>query len=155
MKPSLEEVKKTFEKVEKTGRLARARAKPDKSMIHVRAEVVPMSSLSQLLDEKIGLEKAIDVLLAQMDAETVFYDLTAKELVTRPDGKTRLAAVELFLAYREGRPIERKIIETHNVDSLEDVEKKLASSPAMREEFKRMIAAAEAKAQSENTPMSP
>jgi hypothetical protein len=120
-------------------------------MVHVRAEVVPMSNLSQLLDQKIGLDKAIDVLLAQMDAETVFYDLTAKELVTRPDGKTRLAAVELFLAYREGRPVERKIIETHNVDSMDDVEKKLASSPAMREQFRLMLENAEKKAENTTT----
>jgi hypothetical protein len=146
-KPCPDEVRKTFDKVNKTHKLARARAhsgdkSKDCTTLQVRTEVVPLSSLSRLLDEKIGIEKAVEVLLAQMDAVTTFYDLTAKELVTRPDGKTRLAAVELFLAYREGRPVERKIIETHHVDSLDDLKTKLAQSPALCEELGKLIEAA-------------
>ena len=97
-----------------------------------------------MLQKAMPLESAIQVLKEQMEATTSFYDLKARKFMTRPDHRTRLAAAELYLAYLIGKPIERRVIEQHNVDSLEDVEKKLAKCPALREEFKKMIANAEA-----------
>lgn len=107
--------------------------------------VIPAAkTVSDALETHISLDYAIQILKEQMTAETEFYDLTARKLIKRPDGKTRLAAVELYLAYKEGRPVERRIIEHHNLDSMDDIKKKLASSPAMCEAFMKMILEAQA-----------
>lgn len=132
--------KQKLDKVRETLDVAiRAGAGATQSEGGVMAIVPANKTVADALETHISIDYAIEVLKEQMKAETEFYDLTARKLIKRPDGKTRLAAVELFLAYKEGRPVERKIIEHHNLDSMEDLEKKLASSPALCETFMAMI----------------
>ena len=57
----------------------------------------------------------------------------------RPDGPTQLKAMALYFAYVVGQPVERRIIEHHNLDSLDDLEKKLGGSEAMCETLLKMI----------------
>lgn len=65
-----------------------------------------------------------------------------------PDMRTRLAAFSLMMAYKIGRPVER--IETVSVnldaDSSHDIAERLAKSPALREQLRRSLAAADAAA---------
>jgi len=97
-----------------------------------------------MLQRAMPLEAAIQVLKEQMEATTSFYNLKERKLMTRPDHRTRLAAAELYLAYLIGKPIERRVIEQHNIDSHDDVVSKLAKSTAGREEIKKLLAEAEA-----------
>lgn len=129
--PNAEEIMKALEK---------PRAREGVGVV----SVVPSSTgLVDLLDEAMPLRKVVQVWCEQMEANTHFQG--PQGLIQKPDGKTRLAAVELWLAYREGRPIERRIIENHNIDSLDDLEKKLASSPALCDELAKRIEAARLK----------
>lgn len=65
-----------------------------------------------------------------------------------PDARTRLAALNLFLSYYLGRPVERSesVSVTLNADSTHDIEARLANSPALREQLRRSLAAADAAA---------
>ena len=64
-----------------------------------------------------------------------------------PDNRTRLAALQLLLAYTEGKPVERQQVETliHNSDPVADIEERLAKSPSLR----RSLAATLAKVESQ------
>lgn len=101
---------------------------------------------------QIPVRRGMEILEELLGAETTIFDLNSNQLLTKPDNPTRYKAWETWVHMVYGKPVERKIIEQHNVDSMDDVEKKLASSPAMREQFKKMIAAAEAKSESGGTP---
>lgn len=64
-----------------------------------------------------------------------------------PDNRTRLAALQLLLAYTEGRPVERAQVETinHNLDeSQESMEERLKKSPALRRSLAATLAKLEA-----------
>jgi hypothetical protein len=58
------------------------------------------------------------------------YDPATKQLIEVPDHKTRLAAVTLELAYTEGRPIERQISVSGDVDDFAAMLEKARNSPA-------------------------
>jgi hypothetical protein len=62
-----------------------------------------------------------------------------------PDNRTRLAALQLLLAYTEGKPVERQQVETlvHNSDPIADIEERLAKSPALRASLAAALAKAE------------
>ena len=78
----------------------------------------------------------------------VLSDAMAADIVNRdgsrsPDHRVRLAALQLHLAYTEGKPIERQQVITQTIaaDPVADIEERLARSPALR----RSLAAALAK----------
>lgn len=104
-------------------------------------------AIEALLDEHGAQGKAVATLMACLDAKRTYYDIYSKTMVEEPDYATRQSASRTLLEYKVGKPIVRQQILVGTVDSLEDVEKKLASSPAMREQFKKLIAAAELQAQ--------
>jgi len=143
-KPKPEFPAKALESVGKAVEASRARACATPSA--GTAEIIgdPETSFSEMLQRAMPLEAAIQVLKEQMEATTSFYNLKERKLMTRPDHRTRLAAAELYLAYLIGKPIERRVIEQHNIDSHDDVVSKLAKSTAGREEIKKLLAEAEA-----------
>lgn len=64
-----------------------------------------------------------------------------------PDNRTRLAALQLLLAYTEGRPVERAQVETinHNLEESPDsLEERLRKSPALRRSLAATLAKLEA-----------
>jgi hypothetical protein len=108
--------------------------------------------IESLLADAAARQEAIDTLMACLKAERTYYDLYSKSMVTEPDYSTRCAAAKTLLAYDVGEPVKRQQIIVTNVESMDDVQKKLAASPAMREEFRRMIVEAEENATARNTP---
>jgi len=58
------------------------------------------------------------------------YDGEQKRLIETPDHKTRLAAVALDLAYREGKPVERQITVHGGMDDFQTMLEKARNSPA-------------------------
>ena len=62
-----------------------------------------------------------------------------------PDNRTRLAALQLLLAYTEGKPVERQQVETliHNSDPVADIEERLAKSPSLRRSLAATLAKVE------------
>lgn len=88
---------------------------------------------------RIPVAQAMDVLASQLEATTTIFDLNANELVTKPDGSTRQKALELWVAMVYGKAVERKIVETHQVDSMDDLKAKLATNPALRESLMKVI----------------
>ena len=121
---------------------SRARATPPVGGV----ETMPVSdeNLSETPQKAIPLDAAIQVLNELLNATTSFYDLKARKLITMPAGRTQLKAAKLALEHMFGKPIDRKPIENPNIDSLEDVKKKLAADPESLEQLKKMLAEAEA-----------
>lgn len=101
--------------------------------------IQPSQALAAALDAKIPDSKIADVLELAMTANQVERDGTV-----RPDHKTRLAAAQVALAYRHGRPIERQQIITANVGPTDsDLIERLAHSPALRAAIRDAVEAAE------------
>lgn len=114
----------------------RARASTE---LGVAESKLAIASFTDSLLGTISLQRGLDILASQLEAETTIFDLNANCLVKRPDGATRQKALELWFHYLLGKPIERRIVENHNIDSMDDLEKKLASSPALRESLEAML----------------
>jgi hypothetical protein len=111
-----------------------------------RAQVMPKTTLADATDvflARIPVAEAMEVLASQLEATTQIFDLNANRLITRPDGPTRQKALELWVHMVYGKPVERKIIENHQVDSMDDLKAKLATNPALRETLEKMIEEAE------------
>ena len=107
------------------------------------ADIIPQpsKSLADALDAKIPDSKIADVLELAMTANQVERDGTV-----RLDHKIRLAAAQVALAYRHGRPIERQQILTANVGPTDsDLIERLAHSPALRAAIRDAVEAAEGK----------
>jgi hypothetical protein len=66
----------------------------------------------------------------------------------QPDYRTRLAAFKLMLEYLIGKPVERSESVTINLDAdaTLGIEERLAKSPALREQLRKSLEAAEAAA---------
>lgn len=64
------------------------------------------------------------------------------------DSRTQLAAAQTLVAYYVGRPVERQEVVNVNLDadSSLGIESRLANSPALREQLRRSLAAADASA---------
>lgn len=134
---------------------SRARATPPGSVRAVETMSVSDLNMSETLQNVIPFETAIQVLKEQMEATNSFYDLKARKLITMPAGRTQVKAVKLALEYMFGKPIDRKPIKNPNIDSLEDVKKKLAANPELLEQLKKMLAEAEARAAAQEKPDQP
>lgn len=129
---ALEKVKEVFDATR-----ARAGASADKGMLS-------LANFQDALESQIPLKRGLEILEAQLGATKQTFDLNANVMVTSDDGATRQKALELYFAYLLGKPVERKIIENHNVDSMDDLKAKLATNPALCESLAKMIEDAKA-----------
>lgn len=90
------------------------------------------------------LERAVKVLEASLSATTA--DRTGALV---PDHRIRYEATRLILAYCEGEPIKRQMINTvSSVTTHADFQARLSSSPALRGELRKLLDSAESTAAS-------
>ena len=91
--------------------------------------------LSEAIDQEAPAERIITALANALEA-----DVAAKDGTRAPDHRTRVAAAQLLLNYRIGRPNERPPVkEPETGQQSESLEEKLKRSPALREMYQRMI----------------
>ena len=93
---------------------------------------------SQLLTEE---DQAANVrVLREAKAATHHvFDPATKRLIQVPDHKTRLAAITLELAYSEGRPVERQISVSGDVEDFAAMLEKARQSPAALEALQTTV----------------
>lgn len=102
------------------------------------------SKLTETIDAVAPSERIVTALANALEA-----DLTNRDGTRGPDHKTRVAAAQLLLAYRVGRPVERQQVITARADEAQETfAEKLARSPALRELYREELAKAEAAAKS-------
>jgi hypothetical protein len=89
------------------------------------------ASISQLLTEHDQQEN-LRVIREGKKATHRIYDGELKRLIEVPDHKTRLAAVALDLAYREGKPVEKSLTVHADVEDFQAMVDKLNASPAFQ-----------------------
>jgi hypothetical protein len=133
-KPKAEAPATQLKKVEELFDASRARLRASND-----AGILSVANFTDALLARIDIARGLDILESQLQAETTIFDLNANMLVTKADGSTRQKALELYFNYLLGKPVERKIIEQHNIDSLDDLGKKLAGNPALCETLQEMI----------------
>ena len=93
--------------------------------------------LAEALHAEISAERIARVISDGLSATT-----TTRSGAVEPDTRSRLAALQLLLAYTEGKPIERQQIVVSNVsaDPVSDIEERLARSPALRRSLTATLA---------------
>jgi hypothetical protein len=96
----------------------------------------------KLIQDRDGMTKSVDALIACLHAKRTYYDVYSKEMVVEEDYATIVTAAKALIANEIGDPIKRQQILIHNVDSMDDLEQKLAQSPALCETLTRMLEAA-------------
>ena len=96
------------------------------------------ASISELLTEDDQKEN-LRVIRQAKRATHRIYDGEQKRLIEVPDHKTRLAAVTLELAYTEGRPIERQISVSGDVDDFAAMLEKARQSPAFMDSLQKSV----------------
>jgi hypothetical protein len=101
--------------------------------------------IESLLNSKEARYNAIETLFACLKAVRTYYDVFSKQMVVEPDYATRCAASKLLLAYDVGEPVKRQQIIVTNVESMEELQAKLQSSPALRQEMRAMLEEADKK----------
>jgi len=97
-------------------------------------------SLNDLLVAKNLRVKAVDCLERCLSATHSFYDVITGKIITVPDYKTILVAVQTTLAYTDGRPVERREIITRHATTLEELKAKAKSSPELRAAIQELLA---------------
>ena len=103
------------------------------------APVREQGKLGPRLFEVGAVDKAISELLACLEAEKERYDNVTKSWIVSPDFVTRLKAVELILVNAEGMPIKRQEIISRRIASKDEIEDKLAASPAARAAMRAVL----------------
>jgi hypothetical protein len=100
----------------------------------------PSQTLAAALDREIP-ESRIAEVLSQCLAATV----STRSGAVEPDHKTRLAAAQLALAYKVGRPVERQevVSVTLDADASSGLAERLRHSPALRQSLGAMLQAAD------------
>ena len=98
----------------------------------------PSASLAVALDAEIS-----DSRIAKALGDALTATQTTRSGTVEPDHKTRMAAAQIALAYRHGRPIERQQVVTAKIDSESDLLSRLVRSPAAKQALKDLLAAAE------------
>lgn len=97
----------------------------------------------ELLARPDFVKLMVDAALGGLEATTHFYNPGTKEVVSRPDYKTRLQALVMLIANAEGEPVKRIIHQhlggTGSVDPLAA----LRESEALRDAAKAMLEKAE------------
>ena len=107
---------------------SRARKKITDSLAKV---IKKAKSIGELLTED-DQEENLRVIREAKNAVHRVFDFETKETVFVPDHKTRLAALMLDLAYREGKPVERQISAHGDISDFPDLLRRLASSDAAK-----------------------
>jgi hypothetical protein len=129
-------VKDKIKRTKKERRLVRARKEPWPPCL---AKVIKKAiSISELLTER-DQAASLRVLREAKAATHRVYDPATKQLIEVPDHKTRLAAVTLELAYTEGRPIERQISVSGDVDDFAAMLEKAKQSPAFMDSLQKSV----------------
>ena len=100
----------------------------------------PSQKLAEVLNNECPESRIAEVLSECFTATTV-----TKSGVAIPDWRTRLSAVQLALAYKVGKPIERQQVMHVNVDAESEsaMDERLRHSPALRKLFREMLEKAE------------
>jgi hypothetical protein len=94
--------------------------------------------------------KALTRLEDALEAVTPVWDAATKSFVDRPDHKTRLAAVQIYLENTLGQPTRRcENITVTAAATKPDYELMLRRSPALREAARRALERAEQAAETE------
>lgn len=102
----------------------------------MKPSVTADQSLAAALENEIP-----DYRLARTISEAMSATVTTRSGTLEPDFKTRLAAAQLALHYRHGRPVERQEILTVAVDADgSGMKERLAKSPALRKALREMLA---------------
>ncbi len=102
------------------------------------------ANLAASIDSVAPSERIVTALANALEA-----DLVNRDGSRGPDHKTRVAAAQLLLAYRVGRPVERQQVVTARAgERQETFAEKLARSPALRELYREELDKAEAAAKS-------
>jgi hypothetical protein len=96
--------------------------------------------LAEVLDKELPEPRIAEVLSECFNATTL-----TKSGVVIPDWRTRLAAVQLALAYKVGKPIERQQVMNVNVgqENESSLDERLRDSPALRAMIRKMLEKAE------------
>lgn len=106
--------------------------------------------VANLEDERKPIEQALEDMRAQSlalatlediarNAVRTYYNVFAKKMVQEPDYASRGMASKVLLAYKIGEPVKRQQIIVSQVDSMEDLGKKLAQSPEMCDTLLKII----------------
>lgn len=108
-----------------------ARARKEQWPVSLAKVIKKAVSISELMTEEDAKEN-VRVLREAKKATHRIYDAEQGKLIEVPDHKTRLAAITLELAYREGRPVERQIQLQRNVGGLAETLEAANNSPEMQ-----------------------
>jgi hypothetical protein len=108
---------------------SRARKEIRGSLAKIMKKVV---SINELLTEH-DLQENLRVIRQAKRATHRIYDGEQKRLIEVPDHKTRLAAVMLDLAYREGKPVERQLTASVKFEDLETLQSRVSQSPTFKQ----------------------
>lgn len=100
----------------------------------------PNHTVMAAIDKLAPPERVIRSLAGALEADVINRDGSRGA-----DHKTRVAAAQLLLAYRVGRPVERQQVLTASVDNQqgEGLRDKLGLSPALRDALRRMLSEVE------------
>jgi len=99
----------------------------------------PSQRLAEVLEKEIPESRIARTLSECMSAVSI-----SRSGAVEPDYRTRLAAAQLALSYKIGKPVERAEVVQLNLgaDDAPDLSARLAHSPALREAFRKMLAEA-------------
>ncbi len=96
----------------------------------------------------------VEAAIGGLSAETHFYSVAQKEVISKPDYRTRQQAVVMLLANAEGEPVKRIIHQHLGPESIKnDLNAALRESPALVEAVERALA--NAKFRTRNTKPKP
>ena len=110
----------------------------NESIVPARASA---ADIAEALDREIPATVIAKAIAAGLVAET-----TTKSGVKVVDHRSRLEAARLALAYRVGLPVQRteSVTVALDADSSLGITERLAKSPALREQLRKALAAADA-----------
>lgn len=94
--------------------------------------------LMHALATQLPPEKVAKKIVELMDATTTVRT-GMDSMKTVPDYRTQLAAVQLYMSYQLGMPVQRVVTEMKVEEAAENTMARLLSSPAMREALKREL----------------
>ena len=129
-------VKNKIKSTKTTGPVARARKEHWPSSL---AKVIKKAiTISELLTER-DQAASVRVLREAKAATHRVFDPATKQLIEVPDHKTRLAAITLELAYTEGRPLERQISVSGDVEDFAAMIERFRDSEFLPESLQKTV----------------
>jgi hypothetical protein len=121
---------------------------PQPSNDHTRARKETRTALSKIMKraaklcEMLDEHDAVECARVIREARNATHRIFIKEaggLVEVPDHKTRLAAVTLELAYREGLPVQRQVEVQAKIEDKSGLLDRAYRSPALRRHLQQML----------------